>query len=880
MKKIYLFLLFTVLSGFLHAQPIGDAVKFLFGDAPIGGVPGIQVVHDKASSGGQLNRTYSNQYIITAYPTFVKLKEPHQFSPRDYTDQLPAGFEIFLTGTKSAEPEIADDGDSATTIVEFLALATNTGGKDTILILISPLYPDKLFVNPYSFKSTCNGGTGSNCVQTFKKILGEGIYVLGQYLDVSHDNGKTWTIDSSGLGTDTYTINDVVMDKTLRYLYAATSKGLYKQDTVSDHWQRVTSYPGSQANLKGPVFIDRNNRLVVADAGTQNVYVSKDSAATWLVDTTGLNLSLQKTIISFADDAYNNLFAVTATGYTAPFHNIYRLPKDAPNWIPADANLHYNAGIYPFAITGLTGDSILFLNTSGGIFISGDTGTTWVSNNTATATVSVSGFVKTKPGRCVAGNALGLHYENSGDSVWYKTYPVSGFLSKPPLYQDSLGNIYTLDPYLNPSYNTYSVIKSSDNGSTWLPDTTGLYAIDNYSDNFFVDEKGGQHFFSPNNGVIWSKKAGDSWAVDSAGMSSAFAVYGIGTDGKGYLYSTGHVGGGAIRRRAINGTAWVIDTAGIPISTAYFPKMVSTGKNIFVYTNINTTGRLYYRGAAAWQSIPFPTNNSFYGLYVAAVSQDKSGYIYAAFYLNEYTNNQPYGVYYTKDYGQNWIKAGLDSIVTSGTFGLGVKSIVSYGDTNYIITEVNGVYAFTHNSALPVTISSIKAYQLGKGVQIEWSGYNEINMHGYEVERSVNGAVFNAIGTVAAKVKAYENNYTFFDPTPSDGDNFYKIKAISKDGTSKYSGIVKVGISLVSDMVIYPNPAQNKTINMQFNNIEAGNYSLVVYGVSGQKIYARVINCAGGNTAFAVHLYGVAKGGYWVVLKNSKHSYMKAVTLQ
>ncbi len=882
MKKLYLFIiLFAGLSNYLYAQEnapveIGKFFANLLGEKPAGlGGAGTYVILE----GGGL----TNYVAFDAEPGFISYVK-HNGNDLSETgiDHIPDGYSIFLDGTKYKKL-----GPPYLGVYQYAALAASNEGTDTILIIVDPRNPSVVQVNPYDFKSTCTGGTGSQCIETFHKLEGDGIYVLGQYIFGTHNNGKTWFVDSVGLGTATYTVNDMAMDTSLLYLYAATTKGVYKQDTVNDVWAPVNNYPGGATHNATAIFIDRKNRILVGDnAGLNNQIcnISTDGGLTWQTDTTGLNFDGQTSIIGFAGDVYGNLYAITQIGFefaTATYH-VYRSPHGTGPWQLADSSLYNKIGGYPFSINKLSASDILFLTTSVGKFISTDSGTTWHSDNTGLPTNSFSGFAKTKTGRYLAGNILGLHYLNAGDSVWHKTYPVNGYLTKPPLFQDSVGNLYTLDPYINQSYTTYPVIKSPDNGNTWQLDTAGLYNVPNCAGNFFVDETGGQHFFSSSQAFVESKSNGGTWKVDTSGFNNASSIFALGTDGRGYIYATGRAGGGAIKRRPVAGGTWALDTAGIPSSYSYFPRMASSGKHVFVYTNINYSGKLFRRSADKWHSIPLPPSNTFYSLYVAAVSQDKSGYIYAAFYLNKYSSYAPFGVYYTRDTGQTWTLAGLDSVGTNGLFGQGIKALVSYGDTTYAITEHDGIYAFTHQSALPVTLSSVRAYPLDKGIQIEWSDYNEINMSGYEVEKSANGNQFIKIGSIPAKgINNSENKYSLFDASPFNGDNFYRIKANNKDGGAQYSGVVKVNItSNKTGIEVFPNPAVNKMINVQLNNVEAGKYTLSVYSAAGQLLYARSISHPGGNAAISINIQNITKGIYWVTLKGTKHIYNKTVAAQ
>jgi hypothetical protein len=150
---------------------------------------------------------------------------------------------------------------------------------------------------------------------------------------------------------------------------------------------------------------------------------------------------------------------------------------------------------------------------------------------------------------------------------------------------------------------------------------------------------------------------------------------------------------------------------------------------------------------------------------------------------------------------------------------------------------------FTTDAPLPVTLKSIKAYQKNTGVQVEWSLSQEINMDRYEVEKSTTGNNFNRAGSVVSAGNSnVAVNYNWFDANPNMGANFYRVKMIDKSGQSSYSQIVKVVISKGAPAItVYPNPAVDGVINIQFSNVPKGIYEVKLINSIGQVVMTRQI---------------------------------------
>ncbi|GAB2838827.1 choice-of-anchor tandem repeat GloVer-containing protein [Ferruginibacter profundus] len=111
-------------------------------------------------------------------------------------------------------------------------------------------------------------------------------------------------------------------------------------------------------------------------------------------------------------------------------------------------------------------------------------------------------------------------------------------------------------------------------------------------------------------------------------------------------------------------------------------------------------------------------------------------------------------------------------------------------------------------TALPLTFINFDAVKQEHDVKLNWATENEINLANFQVEKSNNAGNFTAIGTIAAKGNASQNNYTITDSQPFAGVNYYRLKATDKNSAFRYSGIVKVDFSKKYTINILPNPAQ------------------------------------------------------------------------
>lgn len=92
---------------------------------------------------------------------------------------------------------------------------------------------------------------------------------------------------------------------------------------------------------------------------------------------------------------------------------------------------------------------------------------------------------------------------------------------------------------------------------------------------------------------------------------------------------------------------------------------------------------------------------------------------------------------------------------------------------------------------LPVTITSFSAKVDSRQVALSWGTASEINNKGFEIQRSIDGATWTAIGFVAGNNNSnIARTYHFNDINPVSGKVFYRLRQVDEDGRFNYSSTV------------------------------------------------------------------------------------------
>lgn len=122
------------------------------------------------------------------------------------------------------------------------------------------------------------------------------------------------------------------------------------------------------------------------------------------------------------------------------------------------------------------------------------------------------------------------------------------------------------------------------------------------------------------------------------------------------------------------------------------------------------------------------------------------------------------------------------------------------------------------SSVLPLTWLSFQGKAIQNTIYLQWATSQEVNTSHFEMEYSKNGIDYQ----VLAKIKSYNlltpNEYAYTHTSPTETNNYYRIKQIDKDGKFGYSKIISVKIenfdtnkpSFITN--IFPNPAKDQVL--------------------------------------------------------------------
>jgi hypothetical protein len=240
------------------------------------------------------------------------------------------------------------------------------------------------------------------------------------------------------------------------------------------------------------------------------------------------------------------------------------------------------------------------------------------------------------------------------------------------------------------------------------------------------------------------------------------------------------------------------------------------------------------------------------------------------------------------DDGKSFLRIGKFSGTSSNGTGLpetyGGSSFIDPADSDIIWNEVTQVWevsfdvtgfssfiVLTNTSVLPVSLLEFTGRLQNNNGFLHWKTANENALNNFIVERSIDGKIFDAIGSVNATGNVGNNVYSFTDVAiESLGSSYiyYRLKQMDFTGRYSYSNVVIIAVGNKNMLLLYPNPVGDKA-NITITLAKGELVQLKIIDNTGRIVQQEQINLKTGSTSMPLNVSQFAKGIYCIEVKGT-----------
>lgn len=181
---------------------------------------------------------------------------------------------------------------------------------------------------------------------------------------------------------------------------------------------------------------------------------------------------------------------------------------------------------------------------------------------------------------------------------------------------------------------------------------------------------------------------------------------------------------------------------------------------------------------------------------------------------------------------------------------------------NSIATEPKWSDPFA--AALPVELASFSGKPHGDGIVLDWQTVSELNNRLFTLEKSVDGYTWAAIAYLdGAGNSQTARYYSFFDPAPQKGLQYYRLLQTDEDGGNSYSKVISVFWNEgANKLTVYPNPSTGHLTLDWGSGFSGSQMEIQVFDRVGRLAYSTQVS--GELTAFSLDISGLDNGVYFL----------------
>lgn len=198
----------------------------------------------------------------------------------------------------------------------------------------------------------------------------------------------------------------------------------------------------------------------------------------------------------------------------------------------------------------------------------------------------------------------------------------------------------------------------------------------------------------------------------------------------------------------------------------------------------------------------------------------------------------------------------------------------AHGSQGYMlqgsISSFSSFYFGSTALTLPLDLLTFTgSLQTDNTVMLKWKTENEVNTSHFEVERSLDGSSFSAIGTVSADNNpSTTHNYSYIDMDAANQQSlilYYRLKMVDANGAYSYSNIISVLFNdITGTVIVNPNPVLS-TAQVRITAPAPGKIQWKLLDNAGRSVDQNFMQVRkGSGNSFTINMDKFAAGVYYL----------------
>ena len=193
------------------------------------------------------------------------------------------------------------------------------------------------------------------------------------------------------------------------------------------------------------------------------------------------------------------------------------------------------------------------------------------------------------------------------------------------------------------------------------------------------------------------------------------------------------------------------------------------------------------------------------------------------------------------------------------------------------------IIVFTNNVAgpVPVRFVTLKSVCNNTGNEIRFVVSNEMNIRNYEIQHSSDGRHFSSIGSLMADGSTSAiKTYIYQDNQADPGFQYYRILSYDFLGAAQYSEIIRAAdCGKMQEILVYPNPIENKMIRIHFVNEKPDQYKIGLFDAAGKMVLQQSILHNENSGIHKMNINRAIAAGQYLLKVYRKNNILKSIPI-